>query len=139
MELNKLMWAARLVQEPTLRFATNGTAVCTIRVAANRSAFDKSAGPRGAKKEEATFLNWVFFAEHAESAAKFLHKGTAVLLEGWLKQSDWTDKEGRKRSDYEAVGTRWQFAESKPKVEADGVSVEQDAAPPAADGDGLPF
>jgi len=52
----------------------------------------------GEQREEVTFIDCEAWGRQGEIAAQYLTKGTMVIVEGRIKQDNWTDKEGQKRS-----------------------------------------
>lgn len=110
--LNKIMLIGNLCRDPELRYTPKGTAVCEINLAVNR-VFTNDAGE---KKDEATFVEVVFFGKSAELASKHLSKGNPLFVEGRLQQDNWEDKAtGQKRSKLRIVSENFQFLHSSPE------------------------
>jgi len=85
-----------LTRDPELRYLNNGSAVCQIGLAVNRTWFDKSSN---SKKEEVTFIDVTIWGRTAEVCCEYSRKGSNVLIEGRLKLDQWDDREsGQKRS-----------------------------------------
>ena len=103
--LNKVMIMGRLTKDPDLRYTPNGTAVCDMSVAINRSFKDQS----GEKKDETVFLDVVVWQKQAENCAEYLKKGREVFIEGRLQQDRWETKDGQKRSKILVVAQTVQF------------------------------
>lgn len=91
--------SARLVAEPEPKQSKDGTPYLLIRVAANGSHKDKQTGQWVAHD---TMFATIF--EHdqglAATYAQTLHKGTPVRIEGDLKWSAGTDRNGQPRTDF---------------------------------------
>jgi single-strand DNA-binding protein len=85
--------------DPVLRETANGTAVCSFGVATNRS----GQAPNGEKREFVDFHNAVIWGSRAEIAAKQLHKGTPVHIDGRLSTRTWEGKDGTRRRTTEVV------------------------------------
>jgi len=83
-------------------------------------------------KDEVLFLNGKTWGKSAKSMAEYTHKGDKVLVEGELKQDDWEDKEGNKRSKIYLNAKRVVFLESKGEATSA-------AAPAAATTADIPF
>lgn len=99
---NKVVVMGNLTRNVELRYTPNGTAVCELGLAVNRSWFDKQANR---KREAATFIDITMWGRQAEVAAEYLSKGSGVLIEGRLELDQWTDKaSGQKRSKLKVVG-----------------------------------
>ena len=90
MDYCKVIVHGRLTQDPEIRYTPSGTAVANFSVAINRK-FRKSDG--GDLAEAVTFLPVRAYGKAAEHAGQYLGKGRAVLVDGELRSSDWTDKE----------------------------------------------
>ncbi|MCP4176502.1 MAG: single-stranded DNA-binding protein [bacterium] len=104
---NKVMLMGNLTRDPELRYTPSGSAVCDFSIAINRK---YSAG--GQEKEEVCFVDIVVWAKQAESCGKYLKKGSAVFVEGRLRNDNWEDKDGRKRSRLRITAERVQFLSS---------------------------
>jgi single-strand DNA-binding protein len=76
--INKAILVGRLGKDPESRTIDNGTMVVNFTVATSESYKDKS----GEKKEVTDWHNVVLWRGLAEVAAKYLHKGDLVYVEG---------------------------------------------------------
>ena len=85
-----------LTADPELRFTPSGAAVANFTVASTPRIFDKNANEW--KDGDALFLRCAVWREAAENVAESLHKGTAVIVQGRLKQRSYETKEGEKRT-----------------------------------------
>lgn len=88
-----------LVEDPTLRFSGNGTAVASFRVASTPRKYDSQAG--GFVDGEPLFLTCSVWREQAENVANSLTKGARVIVTGRLRQRSYEDREGNRRSVFE--------------------------------------
>lgn len=77
--VNKVILVGNLGQDPELRHAPNGDAICNISVATTDSWKDKTTGE---KKEQTEWHRVSFFGRLAEIADQYLRKGSAVYIEG---------------------------------------------------------
>jgi single-strand DNA-binding protein len=94
----------RLTQDPEVRYTPSGTAVASFSVAVNRK-YRKAEGEE--LVEAVTFVSVRSFGKPAEHAGQYLHKGRQVLVDGELRQDEWTDKEsGEKRQRLYVVAQR---------------------------------
>ena len=104
-----------LTADPELRFTPSGAAVANFTVASTPRTFDKNSNEW--KDGEALFLRCSVWRQAAENVAESLHKGTAVIVQGRLKQRSYETKEGEKRTVYELdvdeVGPSLKFATAK--------------------------
>jgi single-strand DNA-binding protein len=123
--LNKILLIGNLTRDPELRYTPQGTAVTTIRIAANRSFKDKG----GQMQKDTCFVNVVVWGQMAEVCNQYLQKGRQVFVEGRLQSRSWQNNEGKTRSVLEVVATRVQFMSSGVRQEtAEGVSSGSDPA-----------
>jgi len=104
-----------LTADPELRFTPSGAAVANFTVASTPRTFDKNSNEW--KDGEALFLRCSVWRQAAENVAESLHKGTAVIVQGRLKQRSYETKEGEKRTvyelDVEEVGPSLKWATAK--------------------------
>ncbi len=97
--LNKVELIGNLTRDPELRYTPQGTAVCTLGLATNRSWVTDS----GEKKEEAEFHRIVAWNKLAELCSQLLSKGRKIYVEGRLANRSWTAQDGTPRSTTEIV------------------------------------
>ncbi len=97
--LNKVMLIGNLTRDPELRYTPQGTAVCTIGLATNRS-WTTDAGE---KREETEFHRLVAWNKLAELCAQLLTKGRKIYVEGRLQTRSWTAQDGAQRTTTEIV------------------------------------
>lgn len=88
--VNKVILLGNLGSEPELRYTQKGSAVMNFSLATSRDV--KLAN--GDWKEETQWHRAVMWGKRAETCAKYLTKGSRVYVEGVLKPTTWTDKEG---------------------------------------------
>lgn len=96
MSLPNLSGVGRLVEDPQLRFAQNGTAVCTVNLAFNSRRQNQQT--KEWEDGDSMFVRATAFKELAESMAESLTRGCEVVVTGRLKLDRWEDKQGEKRS-----------------------------------------
>ena len=104
-----------LTADPELRFTPSGAAVANFTVASTPRTFDRNSNEW--KDGEALFLRCSVWRQAAENVAESLQRGTAVIVQGRLKQRSYETKEGEKRTvyelDVEEVGPSLKFATAK--------------------------
>lgn len=104
-----------LTADPELRFTPSGAAVANFTVASTPRTFDKNTNEW--KDGEALFLRCSVWRQAAENVAESLQRGSAVIVQGRLKQRSYETKEGEKRTvyelDVEEVGPSLKFATAK--------------------------
>ena len=97
--VNSVTVGGNLGDDPTLRHMQNGTAVLSMSLGCNDSYLDN----KGERRETVEWVKCVVFGRRAEGLAKFLQKGSWVLVQGKLKTSSWEDRDGIKRWKTEVV------------------------------------
>ena len=102
---NKVLLMGNLTKDPELRYTPQGTAVANLRMAVNRKYRTKDQE----LKEEVCFITAVVWNKQAETCNQYLHKGSAVFVEGRLQSRTWEDNTGAKRSVIEVRAERVQF------------------------------
>ncbi len=97
--LNRVQLIGNLTRDPELRYTPQGTAVCTVGLATNRSWTTDS----GEKHEETEFHRIVAWNKLAELCSQFLVKGRKIYVEGRLSTRSWTGQDGAQKSVTEVV------------------------------------
>lgn len=98
--VNKVILVGRLGKDPEVRNLENGATVANFTMATSESYKDKTTGE---KKEVTEWHNIVLWRGLAEIAAKYLHKGDMIYVEGKLRTRSW-EKEGVTRYTTEVIG-----------------------------------
>lgn len=88
--LNKVMLIGNLGADPEIRATPNGAQVANFRVACSETWKDAN----GQKQERTEWVTIVAWRAQAEIAAKYLHKGSKVYVEGKLQTRSWEEKNG---------------------------------------------
>ncbi|MFF3228896.1 single-stranded DNA-binding protein [Nocardia suismassiliense] len=92
-----------------------GAAVANFTVASTPRYFDRTTNEW--KDAEALFMRCAVWRDAAENVAESLARGARVIVSGRLKQRNWTDAEGNKRTSVELevdeVGPSLRFATAK--------------------------
>lgn len=88
---NKIILAGNLTNDPELRNTQGGYKVCKVTIGVNRKYKDSSGNV------SCDFFSVVFWNSQAELAVKYLKKGSAILVSGYLQMSTWNDPQGNKR------------------------------------------
>lgn len=122
--LNKVQLIGNLTRDPELRYTPNGSAVCTIGMATNRS-WTTDAGER---KEETEFHRIIAWNKLAEICSQFLVKGRRVYVEGRLRTASWQAQDGSQRTTTEIVMEDMIMLDPR----RDGAPPQGEGAPPPA-------
>ena len=100
--MNKVILMGNLTRDVEIRDYSN-TTVARAGIAVNRPY----------KNKEVDFFNLVAFNKTAEFLSKYFAKGSKLLVEGRLQQSNYEDKDGNKKSSTEIVVEQIEFASAK--------------------------
>jgi single-strand DNA-binding protein len=108
MYLNKAIIVGNLTRDPEQKALPSGTQTASFSVATNRVYTDRE----GKRQESTEYHNILVFGPQSEHCARFLRKGSGVLVEGRIQTRSW-EKDGVKQYRTEIVADRVQFG-SKP-------------------------
>lgn len=104
--LNKVILMGRLTRDPEFRQTTSGIPVCRITVAVDRP-FRKD------QEKQADFINVTCWRNTAEFVSRYFSKGKMIIVEGSLRNNDYTDNNGVKHYSMEVQADNVSFGESK--------------------------
>jgi single-strand DNA-binding protein len=127
MSVNKVILVGNLGRDPETRYTSSGQAVCHFSLATSET-FKDRAGERQKRTEWHRIVVW---GKLADVAQKYLKKGSQIYLEGSIRTSEWTDKEGQKRTNYEINTTNFRMLGAR----SDSVGGGAARAASAASGD----
>ena len=113
--VNIVTFAGNLTRDPELR-ETGSSSVVVGFTLANTRKF-KSGNET---KEETAFLDVEAWGKTGEMVAQYLTKGHPALVEGRLKQEQWQDKDGNRRTKIKIVAERVHFLGGKRQAGDDG-------------------
>ncbi len=105
MNFNKVIIAGNLTDDPEKRATDSGTTVVNFSVATNRFFTDGS----GERQQRTEYHDVVFFGNTADNIAKYLSKGSSVLVEGRLQTRSWEGQDGKTNYNTEILGQTIQF------------------------------
>lgn len=109
------MVVGNLTRDPELKSLPSGMQVASMSVATNHTYKDRD----GKREESVEYHNVVVFGASADNVARFLRRGSQVMVEGRLQTRSW-EKDGQKQYRTEIVADRVQFG-NRPKGEEDRV------------------
>jgi single-strand DNA-binding protein len=122
-DLNTVIVAGNLTQDPELRRTPGGASVTTLRLACNR----QRRRANNETVEKVNFFDVSVWGRQAENCCQFLRKGSRVTIEGELEWRQWETHEGQKRQAVEVLATTVHF-EGRPAAQQDSAP-RQAAAP----------
>ncbi|CAN5185342.1 single-stranded DNA-binding protein [soil metagenome] len=118
--VNKVILVGRLGKDPEVRNLENGATVANFSIATTETYKDKTTGE---KKDITEWHNIVLWRGLAEIAAKYLHKGDMIYIEGKLRTRSW-EKENVTRYTTEVVGDNMTMLSTKRDAGSGGSSQE---------------
>ena len=143
--INKVILVGNLGKDPEVRHLEGGAVVAKFPLATSETYKTKD----GQRVDQTEWHNIVMWRGLAESAEKYLRKGSLVYIEGKIRTRSWDDKEGNKRFATEIVAdTMTMLSSRKPDEGQHHTPSEQKPASseesPSVDmsgntGDDLPF
>ena len=104
--MNKVILIGRLCADPEFRQTTSGIAVCRIRLAVDRQ-------KQKDQEQQADFVNCTAWRNTAEFISRYFTKGKKIIVEGSLRNNDYTDNNGVKHYSMEVLIQNVEFGESK--------------------------
>ena len=105
--MNKVVLIVRLTRDPELRYTSSNIPSATFSLAVNRP-FQNQNGVR-----EADFINIVMWRKQAETAKKYLTKGSLISIEGRIQTRNYDGADGKKVYVTEVVADNFEFLETK--------------------------
>lgn len=120
MALNRVILHGRLTKDPEFRQTTSGVPVCRFTIAIDRQFANKQTGER-----ETDFIDVQAWRNTAEFVSRYFTKGSLILVEGSIRNNNWTDNEGKKHFGY--------------IIMADNVSFGGDKKNSTSNSSGVPF
>lgn len=124
--LNSCTFIGRLVRDVEVKITKNGKELAQLTLAVDNRG--KDAGT--------TYIKCVAFGDTAKFIAQYTRKGTLAAVIGSLKQTDYTNKDGKPVKDYEVLVDQFRSLERAPapsKVLVEENEVEEE------DDEDLPF
>lgn len=127
--VNKAILVGNLGKDPEMRYTPNGVAVCSFPMATSDTYKDRTTGEKITQTE---WHNIVIWRGMAETAEKYLRKGSQVFIEGKIKTRSWEDQQGQKRYTTEVVADVMQLLDrpnSNPGTATIQTNAESSAKP----------
>ncbi len=123
--LNKVILMGRLTRDPEFRQTTSGVAMCRFSVAVDRGFTNKQTGER-----EADFIDCDAWRATAEFVSRYFTKGSMIIVEGSLRNNNYTDNNGVKHYTMRVQADNVSFGESKKSASAGGYAQQGGFAAP---------
>jgi single stranded DNA-binding protein (ssb) len=104
--INKVILVGNLGADPETRYTAAGMAICNLRLATTESRNDKTSGE---KQEHTEWHRVVLFGKLGEIANEYLKKGRQVYIEGSIRASKYTGKDGVEKYSTEIIANDMQM------------------------------
>jgi len=104
--INKAILMGRLVADPELKQTTSNIAVCKFTIAINRP-------KQKDKEQQSDFINIVVWRNTAEFVSKYFTKGKMIIVDGALRNNNYTDGNGVKHYTIEVHADNVSFGGDK--------------------------
>jgi single-strand DNA-binding protein len=100
--INRIVISGRLTAEPELKQTKNGTSVITLTIAVNNG-------------EEADFFPVVAWRGLAEAVSNYRHRGDEIIVDGYIKNRTYIDKNNNVRKITEIIADNIEFGSTAHK------------------------
>ncbi len=115
--INKVIIMGRLTADPELRQTTSGISSCRFSVAVDRGYKSKDTGER-----QTDFINVIAWRQTAEFVSRYFSKGRMIIVEGSLRNNNYTDANGVKHYTMDVQADNVTFGESKSASASAGIT-----------------
>ncbi len=124
--VNAVVVAGNLTKDPELRSTPNGASVCKLRIAVN-SRIKRD----GEWQDKPNYFDVTVWGNMGENVAKYLTKGSGIIVQGRLDWHEWEAQDGSKRQAVEIVAENTQWI---PKANQNGGGGQADQGGAYPDG-----
>lgn len=124
--INKVFLLGHVGQDPIVRHTANGRAVCELSIATHRSVRNGETWA-----EEVDWHRVRLWEQKAELALRYVTKGSPLAVEGFLRNEQWTDAQGQRRTRTVISAEQIHLLPGRPSGDrAQGEAAPRDEAPP---------
>ena len=113
-----MILCGRLTAKPELRYTGSNKPYARFTLAVNRPT------PNQNSEREADFINCISWGKQAEVLAKYLDKGSQILISGRIQTSSFNDKDGNKRTSTDIVVEEFKFLGSKKQESKESKAID---------------
>lgn len=124
--INRVVLVGRLTRDPELRELPSGQSVCDVRLACNGLRRE----PDGSYGERPGYFDVSVFGPPAETVARYMHKGSAVAVDGRLEWREWETAEQARRQAVKIVADSVQFLDRRSGEPGQAVPADEDGGGP---------
>jgi single-strand DNA-binding protein len=113
--MNKVLLFGNVGKDPEVKHLQSGQIVAKFSLATNKSYTNQ----QGEKVTETQWHNIVMWGKVAETAEKWIKKGSSIIVEGEIQYRQWDDKDGETHYITEIVCDKFHFAGGKKEDKPD--------------------
>ena len=114
--INRVVLTGNLTKDPELRQLPSGNSVCKLRMAVNTRVKDRDSGQW---TDKPNYFDVTVWGGQGESVARYLSRGSGLLVDGRLEWREWDAQDGTKRQAVEIIAETVQFLGLASDVQAD--------------------
>lgn len=114
--MNKIIIIGNLGRDPEMRYSTSGNPLTSFSIASNR----RYTTAAGEQREETEWFNCTAFGRMADTCNQYLTRGQQVYVEGRLRSSEYTRRDGTPGFSLEVSVTDVQFLGRRDEQSGDG-------------------
>lgn len=126
--INKVILVGHLGRDPEMRYTQSEVAVCSFSLATSETYRDRNSGEKVTQTE---WHNIILWRGLAETAGKYLRKGSQIYIEGKLRTRKWEDQNGATRYTTEVVADTMQMLDKRESSSAPAPTAATQPAQPA--------
>jgi single-strand DNA-binding protein len=115
--INRVVISGNLTKDPELRQLPSGNSVCKLRMAVNTRVKDRDSGQW---TDKPNYFDVTVWGGQGESVAKYLSRGSGLLVDGRLEWREWDAQDGTKRQAVEIIADSVQFLGGRGEGGGDG-------------------
>ena len=108
--INRVVISGNLTKDPELRQLPSGNSVCKLRMAVNTRVKDRDSGQW---TDRPNYFDVTVWGGQGESVARYLSRGSGLLVDGRLEWREWDAQDGTKRQAVEIIADSVQFLGSR--------------------------
>lgn len=122
--INKAILVGNLGRDPEIKHLDSGIAVCNFSLATT----ERIRNREGNYEDRTEWHNIVMWRGLAETAAKYLKKGSTVYLEGKITTRSWDGTDGQKKYRTEVEANEMVMLDSRGETRLEGLPGGQNTA-----------
>jgi single-strand DNA-binding protein len=104
--VNRVVVSGNLTRDPELRQLPGGSSVCKLRIAVNTRKKDRDTNQWN---DVPNYFDVTVWGAQGENVAKYLQKGSPLLIDGRLEWREWQAQDGTNRQAVEIIAENTQF------------------------------